>query len=139
MGIPAIAISQDRNPDKDDEAAAGLVRALVAQILQEDLPSGTFLNVNLPNCPPDQIRGIRVTRQGVSRLKETFHRRTDPRNQTYYWQGTETQSFDRDIDTDGAVLCKNYVSVTPIQCDMTDYGAMERIKRWDIRLTKMKT
>ena len=132
MGIAAIAVSQSPTPDRDFGAAVSVVCTLIARILQEGLPSGTFLNVNVPNCPPDQIQGIRITRQGISRLKETFHKRTDPRDQTYYWQGTETQSFDRDMDTDDAVLSKNYVSVTPIRCDMTDYQAMERLRGWDI-------
>jgi 5'-nucleotidase len=105
--------------------------------MENGLPEGTFLNVNVPACSPDQIEGIRITKQGISPLKEAFFRRTDPREQTYYWQGTETQIFDQDMDTDGGVLCRNYISITPIQCDMTDYQAMEYLKSWDIRFTKL--
>jgi 5'-nucleotidase len=134
MGIPAIAVSQNPNPDNEYSVAAHFVGILIARIMENGLPSGTFLNVNVPACPPDQIEGIRITRQGISRLKEIFYRRTDPRKQTYYWQGAETQIFDQDPDTDGAVLCTNYISVTPVQCDMTDYRAMEDLKSWDIGL-----
>ena len=134
MGIPAIAVSQNPNPDNEYSVAAHFVGILITKIMENGLPSGTFLNVNVPACPPDQIEGIRITRQGISRLKEIFYRRTDPRKQTYYWQGAETQIFDQDPDTDGAVLCTNYISVTPVQCDMTDYRAMEHLKSWDIRL-----
>jgi 5'-nucleotidase len=136
MGIPAIAVSQAGNPRQGYGVAADVVRILSAKILHEGLAPGTFLNVNVPACPPEQIRGIRITRQGISPLKETFHKRTDPRNQTYYWQGTETQSFDQDVETDGGVLCRNYISVTPIRCDMTDYRAMESLKGWEITTTK---
>ena len=134
MGIPAIAVSQEPNPENQYSVAAHFVGILIAKITENGLPSGTFLNVNVPACPPDQIEGIRITRQGISRLKEIFYRRTDPRKQTYYWQGAETQIFDQDPDTDGAVLCTNYISVTPVQCDMTDYRAMEDLKSWDIGL-----
>jgi 5'-nucleotidase len=134
MGIPAIAVSQNPNPDNEYSVAASFVATLIARIMENGLPSGTFLNVNVPACPPDQIEGIRITRQGISRLKEIFYRRTDPRKQTYYWQGAETQIFDQDPDTDGAVLCTNCISVTPVQCDMTDYRAMEDLKSWDIGL-----
>ena len=136
MGIPAIAVSLTPHPNRNYGVAAGVVRTLVAKIHQEALPSGTFLNVNVPACPPDKIQGVLVTKQGISPLKETFHKRTDPRDQTYYWQGTENQSFEQDIDTDGAVLCRNYISLTPIRCDMTDYQSMEHLKGWDISLSK---
>jgi len=134
MGIPAIAVSQNPNPSNEYKVAANFVGILIAKIMENGLPQGTFLNVNVPACPQDQIKGVRVTRQGISRLQEAFYKRTDPRNQTYYWQGAETQIFDQDPDTDGAVLCTNYISITPVQCDMTDYQAMEHLKSWDIRL-----
>jgi 5'-nucleotidase len=134
MGIPAIAVSQDTNADHGYGMAARFVAGLVAQVMENGLPSRTFLNVNVPGCPGDQIEGVRITRQGLSRLKEIFHRRTDPRNQIYYWQGMEIQAFDKDRDTDGAVLCRNYISVTPVRCDMTDYRALEDMKAWRFRV-----
>ena len=134
MGIPAIAVSQNPHPDNEYGVAASFVGTLITKIMKNGLRPGTFLNVNVPACPPDRIEGIRITRQGVSRLREIFYRRTDPRKQTYYWQGAETQFFDHDPDTDGAALSQNYISITPIQCDMTDHQAMERLKSWDIGL-----
>ncbi len=136
MGVPAIAVSQTPNTEQGYSVAANFVGTLIARVIENGLPKGTFLNVNVPACPPDQVEGIRITRQGISRLKEVFHRRTDPRKQTYYWQGPETQIFDQDMDTDGAVICKNHISITPIQCDMTDYQAMEYLKSWDLRLDR---
>lgn len=134
MGIPAIAVSQSPNPLGDYSVAADFVRALISKITQQGLPEGTFLNVNVPACPREEIRGVRITRQGVSRLKELFHKRKDPRDQAYYWQGVETQVFDHDTDTDGAALSSKQISITPIRCDMTDYQSLEDIKRWDFRL-----
>jgi 5'-nucleotidase len=134
MGIPAVAVSQDLSPDQEYGMAAYFVAILITQVMEKGLPSGTFLNVNIPACAPEEIAGVRVTRQGISPLKEAFHKRMDPRNQAYYWQGVETQAFDQEPDTDGAALYQNYISVTPVQCDMTDYQAMEHLKDWDIKL-----
>lgn len=139
MGIPAIAVSQTLGPEKGYTVTANFVASLIPWIMENGLPRGTFLNVNVPACSEDQIAGIRITKQGLSRLKEVFYRRTDPRERTYYWQGTETQVFDGDMDTDGAVLGRNYISITPVRCDMTDYEAMERIRDWGIHLTKKST
>ena len=134
MGIPAVAVSQGLSPDQQYGLAAYFVGILITQVMEKGLPSGTFLNVNIPACAAEEIAGVRITRQGISPLKETFDKRTDPRNQTYYWQGVETQVFDHEPDTDGAALCQNCISVTPVQCDMTDYKAMEHLKDWDIKL-----
>lgn len=134
MGIPAIAVSQDPPPDDDYGPTARFVGTLISKVMAEGLPSGTFLNVNIPGCPPDKIEGVRITKQGMSRVEETFHKRTDPRNQSYYWQGIETQVFDHGADTDGAALCQKCISITPVHCDMTDYTAMEYLKNWDIEL-----
>ena len=134
MGIPAIAVSQDPAPNHEYSPAAEFVDILVTKVMGEGLPSGTFLNVNFPACPLDEIEGVRITRQGLYRLEETFHKRTDPRNQSYYWQGIETQVFDHEPDTDAGALCHKCISITPVQCDMTDYRAMEHLKDWNIEL-----
>jgi len=134
MGIPAIAVSQDPPTNHEYGVAAGFVGSLISRVITEGLPSGTFLNVNIPNCPAEEIEGVRITRQAMSRLKETFHKRTDPRDQSYYWQGIETQVFAHGQDTDGTALCEKCISITPVHCDMTDYQAMEHLKNWDIPL-----
>ncbi|MBW1739981.1 MAG: 5'/3'-nucleotidase SurE [Deltaproteobacteria bacterium] len=132
MGIPAIAVSQDQSPYHEYGAAAHFIGSLITKVMEKGLPSGTFLNVNIPACPPEKIRGVCITRQGISPLRENLHKRIDPRNQIYYWQGIETQVFDQEPDTDGAALCQNCISITPVQCDMTDYRTMEQLKHWDI-------
>ncbi|MDY6952026.1 MAG: 5'/3'-nucleotidase SurE, partial [Thermodesulfobacteriota bacterium] len=87
MGIPAIAVSQDPPANHEYGVAAHFVGSLISRVMTEGLPPGTFLNVNIPNCPAEEIEGVRITRQAMSRLEETFHKRTDPRDQSYYWQG----------------------------------------------------
>ncbi len=136
MGIPAIAVSEDHAPAEEHTFAAHFVSTLVSKLQERGLPSGTFLNVNIPACLPDKIEGVCITRQASTRLGETFHRRVDPRNQPYYWQGVETQTDPHEPDTDTAALCKNCISITPVQCDMTDYSAMEQLRSWNIKLNK---
>ena len=138
MGIPAVAVSQGSPCDNEYEPAANFVGTLITKIMEKGLPSATFLNVNIPFCRPEEIAGVRITRQGISPLQETFHKRTDPRNQTYYWQGVETQVFEQEADTDGAAIRQNCISVTPIRCDMTDYRAMESLNSWNLGLKSFR-
>jgi len=130
MGLPAIAVSQDLPIGNSLGYAADFVCSLIRKVMEKGLPKATFLNVNIPACPPEAIEGIRITRQGITPLKEAFHKRTDPRKQTYYWQGVETQVFDQETDTDGAALCRHCISITPVRCDMTDYDAMKHLEDW---------
>jgi 5'-nucleotidase len=134
MGVPAIAVSQDPPSSNEYSIAANFVGSLVTQVMEKRLPPATFLNVNVPACAPEEIAGVRITRQAIAPLREAFHKRIDPRNQTYYWQGVESQVFDDGSDTDGAALCQRCISVTPIQCDMTDYETMKHLRDWDIDL-----
>ena len=93
---------------------------------------GTFLNVNIPNRPLTEIAGIRFSRQGVGLLSEYVEKRTDPRNRTYYWQGRDMQSFGDDPEIDGAALDQNFISITPVKCDMTDYCLLEDLRSWGL-------
>lgn len=131
MGFPAIAVSQEGACGKDYGIAASFTGALVMQVLERGLPRLTFLNVNVPACPPEKIQGVCITKQGLVSPKETFHKRTDPRNQAYYWQGADAQTFEISADTDGAALHRKLISITPVHCDMTDYETMDRLRRWD--------
>jgi 5'-nucleotidase len=129
-GLPAIAVSvQGREVVNYDDVAA-FTEALAETVLQKGLPLGTFLNVNVPNLPFTAISGTMPSRQGIGQLAERFEKRTDPRNQAYYWSGIDSQVFDGTPDADGAALEENHISITPIKCDMTDYDALENLRRW---------
>ncbi len=129
LGIPAIAVSINSGEGGYFKTAAEFVRDLAELVFREGIPKGTFLNVNIPDV--DRIEGVRVTKQGISGLSESFDRRTDPRSRIYFWQGSQTEFFDHDPETDGNTLCRNLVSITPIQCDMTDYDQVKRLKSWE--------
>ncbi|SHI97117.1 5'-nucleotidase /3'-nucleotidase /exopolyphosphatase [Desulfatibacillum alkenivorans DSM 16219] len=132
LGIPAIAVSVSNPYGTHFSDAARFMQDLVADVAERGLPKGVFLNVNLPDAPMEEIAGVRICRQGIARLEEAFHVRRDPRDQPYYWQGSETQLFGESPDEDGVALRENCIAVTPVQCDMTDYGFLSRLKEWKV-------
>jgi 5'-nucleotidase len=113
--------------------AATFVADLVPDFQSMAIPRGSFLNINVPNLPRNQIRGVRVSRQSIDLFSERYERRSDPRKRPYYWPGYEGQPQYTHQDADGALLSSDYISVTPVQSDMTDYTTMDRLKAWDFK------
>ena len=134
MEIPAIAVSLNTFENPDFSFAAEFTRKLVPLVLEKGLPQGVALNVNVPAVPRPEIKGVTVTRQGKSRVVETFDKRVDPRNNTYYWMAGEMRFDEADEDTDCRRVSSNYVSVTPIHFDLTSHGTLAELKGWDISL-----
>jgi 5'-nucleotidase len=132
LGIPAIAVSVCSPEARHFEAAAECAALLGAKVLEHGLPRGTFLNVNVPDGDRGEIRGVKISRQGGARLEEAFHKRFDPRNLVYYWQGSETHLFGEDPEEDGVAVREGYISVTPVRCDMTEYALLEDLASWEI-------
>ena len=132
-GAIGIAVSiEGQNADYYDDAAL-FVTHLCDTVCTKGLPFGMFLNVNIPNRPLKQIAGVRISRQGVGLLSEYVEKRRDPRNRTYYWQGRDMQSFGEDPEIDGAALGQNFISITPVKCDMTDYHVLEDLRSWGLK------
>ena len=131
-GLPAIAVSVQGREVVNYEDVAAFTEDLVQTVHRQGLPRGTFLNVNIPNLPFSEIAGTVVSRQSTRLLRDRFEKRTDPRNQAYYWSGSDPQVFEDDPDIDGAALEGRRISITPIKCDMTDYEALERLRRWPL-------
>jgi len=129
-GVPAIAASIAGGEPYRVPCAAECIGRLAEMVGRRGLVRGTFLNVNVPNLPEQQIAGVRISRHGLSTFKEYMERRVDPRNRTYYWQGADMQVFDENLDIDGAALRRRYITVTPIKCDMTDYESLADLKQW---------
>jgi len=137
-GAIGIAASiEGQNADYYDDAAR-FVAHLCDTVNKKGLPFGTFLNVNIPNRPLKEIAGVRFSRQGVGLLSEYVEKRTDPRNRTYYWQGRDMQSFGDDPEIDGAALGQNFISITPVKCDMTDYHVLEDMRSWGLGKLKIE-
>jgi 5'-nucleotidase len=129
-GLSAMAVSIQNGVPIHYDAAARFVSRFAPVIHARGLPSGTFLNINVPNLPGEHIAGVRVSRQGADLYNEYFEKRQDPRNSTYYWQGSESEPSYASEDADGAVLRGNSISITPVRCDMTDYDALRQIRQW---------
>lgn len=132
MGIPAMAISLDSFESHDFSVAAAFAKKIFPTVIKNGLPEGVSLNINVPAVPASEIKGAVVTRQGKSRVIETFDKRTDPRNNTYYWMAGEMEMNEVEEGTDCELVEKNYISVTPIHYDLTHKKSIEMLKEWDI-------
>jgi 5'-nucleotidase len=130
-GMKAIAVSIQGPCCDDYREAAEFAEMLAKRVTRQGLPRGTFLNVNLPNKPMKSLAGVRICRQGTEFFDEYFKKRIDPRNREYYWHGYDPEPAFEHPDIDGQALFENYISITPIKCDMTDYGVLEELKNWD--------
>ena len=132
MGVPSIAVSIDTFKDPDFRPAAKVARQIARMVIEKGLPDNTSLNVNVPAVPYEEIKGFAITKQGTSRFHEKFDRRLDPRNNVYYWLCGATWDRNTDMGTDAGALARKYVSITPITHDLTNYKAMDVLKRWDL-------
>jgi 5'-nucleotidase len=88
------------------------------------MPEKTLLNVNIPNKEAKNIKGIKICRQAIAKWEEEFDERTDPRNRKYYWLTGKFQLYDEGEDTDEWALANDYVSVVPVQYDLTAHHAL---------------
>jgi len=131
-GILAIAVSIHSREVRNYEEAAIFIEALAEDVHANGLPFGTFLNVNIPNRPLKEIAGIRISRLDMDFFPEFIDKRMDPRRRTYYWQGCDSLPAGKSTDIDGSALCKDFISITPIKCDQTDYRVLETMKSWKI-------
>jgi 5'-nucleotidase len=128
LGLRAAAFSLDTYKHADFHRAAALAREVLASLLK--WPGWTpevCLNVNLPDVPPDQVRGVKFTRQDVGPLVEHFERRVDPRERIYYWLAEINDRQPADLTTDFGALKGGYVSVTPLQHDLTHYPSLDHL------------
>jgi 5'-nucleotidase len=133
LGIPSIAVSLATAADPLWSNAAVVGRHVAALVLEHGLPPKVLLNVNVPNLPASEIRGIVVTRQGDSLFEEGYTMREDPRGQPYYWRAGAFKLVDEEPDTDARALADGYVSITPVTFDLTAYAHLEALTKWSWR------
>jgi len=127
LGIPALAISLDTHKEADFTYAAKFARKMVRLIADNPAIKCSAINVNVPCLPSEQIKGVVVVRQGKSNIIETFEKRVDPRENTYYWISGNSVSGGDAKDTDVAALAEGYITITPIQYDLTRYDLMDTL------------
>ncbi|RYG40694.1 MAG: 5'/3'-nucleotidase SurE [Chitinophagaceae bacterium] len=129
-GIPSIGFSLlDYRYEADFSGARQVVHKIVSSILGEKLDKHFLLNVNIPSVPANEIRGIKVCKQAYAKYEEDFDERLDPQGKKYYWLTGEFVNFDKGKDSDVAALQKNYVSVVPVQFDLTNYVLKEKLEK----------
>lgn len=130
--IPAIGFSLlDYGAHPDFSASQHYARLIVQKVLANKLPKHFLLNVNIPKLPLHQITGYKICKQAYAKYKESFLERKDPHNRNYYWLTGEFVNFDKAKDTDVWALANNYVSVVPVQFDLTNYEVKQKLeKEW---------
>jgi 5'-nucleotidase len=134
-GIPAVAMSLE-SPENlvgpaDYQPAARIARVVVQSVLRYGLAPNVLLNVNVPYLPYAQLKGIRITRQGLRVYHDKLDARHDPRGKPYYWTAGDLPTGIPERGTDIGVLAEGYVSVTPIQLDLTAYHTFPDLNSWD--------
>ena len=138
-GFPAIAASIAGRSMQHCSDGAAFVAWLAETVHLRALPTGTFLNVNLPDQPLGTMGGVRVRRQATRFFPEFVEKRVDPRQRHYYWHGTDGFGGSQEADSDEDALARNFIVVTPIKCDHTDYAAMEDVSTWGLETALAST
>jgi 5'-nucleotidase len=129
LGVPGVALSLVARETFDFTGAARFAVTALRKVLQEGLPEGTLLNINIPQ---HEIKGVRVTRQGIKNARPVISEHIDPRGKPYFWIGEEYfVSGLADDGTDYHAIEQGFISVTPLRSDMTDHRALKSIDGWN--------
>jgi len=141
-GIPGVAFSLTSFSSQDFVPAANFARSLVAKLEKNPLPPLMLLNVNVPAVEAEAIAGVAITRQGIRRYIDVFEKRIDPRGKTYYWLAGElleevedSSDFAKMIPTDVQANRQNYITITPLQYNLTASKGLESLKEWATELS----
>jgi len=130
LGLPAIALSMSRHSPRHYETGAQVAVALVERLRIEPLAADTILNVNVPDLPFAELKGFQATRLGHRHKAEPVIKSADPRGRTIYWVGPAGAEADAGPGTDFHAVREGYVSVTPLQVDLTRRSELERLGHW---------
>lgn len=136
-GITSIALSLSSFTLREFQPGANYAVKLIKQLTENPLPEPTLLNVNIPPVPESEIQGVKITRQGIRRYTEHFQKRLDPRGKSYYWLAGELVEeveqpehiyLPPDLPTDVQANKENYITITPLQYNLTDVVTVQRMK-----------
>lgn len=128
LGIPAIAVSVAQKKSPHFEWVLPHVEAVAGWVLKNGLPRGVALNVNVPAIPPAEVRGFKITRQGLAKFRESFEEREDPRGDRYYWLSGEPTAQEAVNGVDVAAVSAGYVSITPLFYDLTAHAYTKELE-----------
>ncbi|KDN54789.1 5'/3'-nucleotidase SurE [Flavobacterium seoulense] len=131
-GIPAIGFSLlDFDWNANFEEIKPFVRKITLEALEKKLPHDVVLNVNFPKLKQKEIKGIKICRQARAYWKEKFHKRKTPQGRDYYWLSGDFVNEDHGEDTDEWALNNGYISIVPVQFDLTAYHATQQLNSWN--------
>ena len=132
-GVQAIGFSLlDYNWDANFEACKSFVRNITLNVLKNKLPEGVVLNVNIPNLNKEEIKGVKVCRQALGNWVEDFDKRVSPQGEDYYWLTGKFVNLDKGEDTDLWALKNGFVSVVPVQFDLTAHHYIQKLNSWNL-------
>lgn len=132
-GIPAIGFSLlDYDWNANFEPAKPFIKKIALEVLKNGLPEGVVLNVNIPKLKEKDIKGIKVCRQAKAIWEERFDKRSNPQGREYYWLTGEFINLDKGEDTDEWALDKGYISIVPVQYDLTAHHAIQNLNTWKL-------
>ncbi|MCF6347392.1 MAG: 5'/3'-nucleotidase SurE [Flavobacteriaceae bacterium] len=132
-GVPAIGFSLlDYNWDANFEVCKEFVRNITLNVLKNKLPEGVVLNVNIPDLKKEEIKGVKICRQALGNWKEDFDKRVSPQGENYYWLTGKFINLDQGEDTDLWALENGYVSIVPVQFDLTAHHYIQKLNNWDL-------
>ncbi|MGB5398562.1 MAG: 5'/3'-nucleotidase SurE [Gammaproteobacteria bacterium] len=130
LGLPAIAVSTNSFIPEHFETAAVAVADFIGRLATRPMPQNNILNMNVPDVPLDQLRGLRATRLGNRHKSEGVIKQADPRGDMMYWVGPPGAAQDAGEGTDFDAVENNYISVTPLQIDLTRYDSLQSLRDW---------
>lgn len=134
-GIPAIGFSLlDYDWNADFEPIKNSIKTIASQVLENGLPDGVILNVNFPKLKENELKGIKICRQAKAFWKEEFDKRKTPQGKDYYWLTGEFINQDNGEDTDEWALANGFISVVPVQFDLTAHHAIQKLNTYKFNL-----
>ena len=133
-GKPAVAVSICSHEPGWFEPAGNIAVLAGKQIMEKGLKEGIMLNINIPNLPPEEIAGVRLTRQGVMQYDELFEIAKSPFGQEYYWYGGNLIRTRQPEDVDVEAIRAKHISITPMAFDLTSRETLEELKDWRLEL-----
>jgi 5'-nucleotidase len=145
-GIPSIALSLTSFTHQDFQPAAAFAKDLLDRLAKKPLPEPILLNINVPPVQWKDIAGVAITRQGIRRYFDTFQKRVDPRGKTYYWlAGEAVEEVEQpehlllppEIETDVQAIRKNFITVTPLQYNLTYVAGIHSLQKWGFDFDKL--
>lgn len=134
MDLPAAAFSITSRTADNIADSAQIAKKVVEMIIEKGLKKGTMLNVNIPDLPISELKGVKWTKQGCSKWDDLYEKRIDPTGKDYFWIMGQFINLDPDTTFDEPAVLDKFVSITPIQLDMTDHDTLAKMQDWKLEL-----